>query len=144
MNGNNGGGNPDEGLNSIVPVALKEVESLRALQRQDGAVENSPGHKLGVVMTIITAEGDDKDYRQILKRARWANQEQRDKFVKAIAVCRLVGAKVAEKVLLDLITANSAGDNGVWIREASDALNHTTLTTYNRGQKKDGYERPKG
>lgn len=122
------------------------IVRLSELQRQDGiiteAMDKMMGKGLGVIQTIITAEADDENYRQILKRARWQSQEQRDKFVKALAVCRITGAKRAARTLLDLITANSAGDDGVWIRETESMLTHTTLTTreeIDRKKKHDDY-----
>jgi len=116
------------------------VVRIGELQRQDGiiteAMDKMRGQGLGVIQTIITAEADDKNYRQIIKRARWKNQEQRDKYIKALAVCRVTGAVKAAQTLLDLITAESAGDDGVWIHEAKDMLTHTTLTTREEIEKK--------
>ena len=122
------------------------IVHIGELQRQDGiiteAMDKNRGQGIGVVQTLITAEQEDKNYRQILIRARWKNQEQRDKFVKALAVCRLVGAKKAEQTLLDLITADQAGDEGAIRREAIEGLTHTTLTTrsdIDRKKKRDDY-----
>ena len=109
------------------------IVRIGELQRQDGiiaeAMDKSTKQGLGVIQTLITAEDDDKNYRQIFKRARWKNQEQRDKYVKAYAMCRIVGAHKAGKVILDLVTADSAGDNGEIMKEAIDGITHTTLTT---------------
>ena len=109
------------------------IVHIGELQRQDGiiteAVDKSIGRSLGVIQSIITAEEDDKNYRQIFRRARWKNQEQRDKYVKAFAMCRITGAVKAAQTLLDLVTADSAGDEAVWIHEAIEGLTHTTLTT---------------
>ena len=120
------------------------IVRIGEMQRQDGiiteAMDKMIGRNLGVIQTIITAESDDENYRQILKRARWKNQEQRDKFVKALAVCRITGAKKAAKTLLDLVTADSAGDNAVWIGEAIEGLTHTTLTTREEISKKKKYD----
>ena len=120
------------------------VVRMGEMQRQDGimaeALDKSINKSLGVIQTLITAEEDDVNYRQILIRARWKNQEQRDKFVKAIAVCRLVGAKAAAKTLFDLITADSAGDNGAIRIEAVEGITHTTLTTREELSKKKKHE----
>jgi len=124
------------------------IVRIGELQRQDGliteAIDKGRGQNLGVIQTIITAENDDKDYRQILKRARWKNEEQRDKFVKALAVCRITGAVKAAQTLLDKITADSAGDDGVWIRETIEGLTHTTLTTHEQIDKKKRYQNGNG
>lgn len=122
------------------------VVRMGEMQRQDGiiaeAMDKSINKSLGVIQTLITAEENDANYRQILIRARWKNQEQRDKFVKAIAVCRMVGATQAAKTLLDLITADSAGDNGAIRSEAIEGITHTTLTTREElKKKKDDYNR---
>ena len=116
------------------------IVHIGELQRQDGiiteSIDKSIGRSLGVVQSIITAEEDDKNYRQIFRRARWKNQEQRDKYVKAFAMCRIVGAVKAAKTLLDMVTADSAGDSGVWIHETGEMLTHTTLTTREEIDKK--------
>jgi len=119
------------------------IVRIGEMQRQDGiiaeAMDKSIGHNLGVIQTLITAEADDKNYRQILIRARWKNQEQRDKFVKALSVCRMVGATQAAQTLLDLITADSAGDDGALRHEAVEGITHTTLTTRDELSKKKKY-----
>lgn len=138
----NGDGN---GKKTIEQMAQEKaygglIVRIGELQRQDGiiteAMDKMRGQGLGVIQTIITAEAEDKNYRQIIKRARWKNQEQRDKYIKALAVCRVTGAVKAAQTLLDLITADSAGDDGVWIQEAKDMLTHTTLTTREEIDKK--------
>jgi len=144
-NDNDGKGN---GKKTIEQMAQEKaygglVVRIGELQRQDGiiteAMDKRLGQGLGVIQTIITAEPDDKNYRQIFKRARWKNQEQRDKYVKAYAACRITGAVKGAQTLLDLITADSAGDDGVWIREAIEGLTHTTLTTHEEISKKKKY-----
>jgi len=143
MNEDNGNGRKsiedmaqDKALAQFFPGATIRIDDL---VRRDGMIAESidkAQNKTGsVIMTMITAEQDDANYRQILKRGRWANQEHRDKYVKALAVCRITGAKKAAQVLLDLITADSAGDDGVWIREATEALTHTTMTWDNNNRK---------
>lgn len=116
------------------------IVHIGELQRQDGiiteSIDKSIGRSLGVIQSIITAESDDKNYRQILRRARWKNQEQRDKYVKALSMCRIVGAVKGAKTLLDLVTADQAGDNGIWIHETGEMLTHTTLTTREEIDKK--------
>ena len=66
--------------------------------------------------------------------------EQRDKYVKALATCRMTGAVKAATTLLDLITADSSGDDGALMREAIEGITHTTLTTRDElNKKKNGY-----
>ena len=135
MNDENGNGHHGKTIEQMAKEKAFGGLVLRIgeLQRQDGiiteAMDKSISHNLGVIQTLITAELDDKNYRQILLRARWKNQEQRDKYVKALAVCRMTGASRAEHTLLDLITADTAGDEGIARREAGDWLTHTTLIT---------------
>ena len=116
------------------------IVRIGELQRQDGiiteAMDKGAARNLGVMQTLITAEEDDKNYRQILIRARWKNQEQRDKYVKAIAVCRMTGAVKAMQTLLDLITADTAGDNGIIRQETLEGMTHTTFTSKNEMGKK--------
>jgi len=139
----------DNGGKSIEQMAQEKsfkglIVRMGEMQRQDGiiaeAMDKSIGQGLGVIQTLITAEPDDKNYRQILIRARWKNQEQRDKFVKALAVCRMTGATQAAQTLLDLITADSAGDNGAIRHEAVEGITHTTLTTREELSKKKKYD----
>lgn len=105
---------------------------LKTLQRQDGliaeAIDKSRNQNQGVIMTILTAEQDDKNYRQILKRARWKNPEEIDKAVLALGEARMTGAKNAEQIILDRVTAHSAGIDAQIIRESYEALTHTTFT----------------
>ncbi len=120
--------------------AFKGVKvRLGELVRQDGimaeAMDKAIDKGRGVIETLITADGD-KDYRQILKRGRWKSQEQRDKYVKALAVCRLTGAVQAAQTLLDMITADTAGDNGALIHEAFEGITHTTFTSRSEMDKK--------
>ena len=135
----------DNGKKTIEDLALEKrfeglILNMGDMVRQDGiiaeAVDKSKAQSLGVIQTMITAETDDANYRQMLKRARWKNQEHRDKFVKAIAVCRMTGAVKAAKTLFDLITADSAGDDGAWIQETIEGLTHTSLTTKSEIEKK--------
>jgi len=120
------------------------IVRIGEMQRQDGiiaeSIDKSRGQGLGVIQTLITAEPDDKNYRQILKRARWKNQEQRDKYVKALAACRITGAVQAAQTLLDLITADSAGDGGALMHEAIEGITHTTLTTREEISRKKKYD----
>jgi len=143
MADNNGG-------KSIEEMALEKgfgglVVRLGEMTRQDGiiteAMDKMRGRNLGVIQTMITAEDDDKNYRQILKRARWKSEEQRDKYIKALAMCRITGAIKAAQVLFDKITADSAGDKGEWIRETIEGITHTTITTHDElSKKKKGYD----
>ncbi len=113
---------------------------LSELQRQDGliarSIDESARHNAGVIMTTITAIPDDKDYRQILKRARWTSAEEMDLYVHALAVCDYTGAVQAKKHLLDRITAHSAGIDGKGEHDALEAITHTTLTTREELDKK--------
>jgi len=136
---------PDgDGGKSIEQMAKEKVFkgatiNLSDLKRQDGllaeAIDKAAGHKDGVIQTFIHAEAEDKDYRQILKHALWKSREEMDKAVNALAVCRMTGAVRATQVLLDRITAHSAGENGQLMHESYEALTHTTFTT-NYGDRK--------
>lgn len=118
---------------------------IRTLMRQDGLIAESldkgQQQRLGVIQRAITAVTDDKDYRQILKLARWRGQEHIDRTLNAIASCRTCGATKAMQFILDKITAESAGINAEGLREAFEALTHTS-TTYdwrNNGNKKNDH-----
>ena len=134
-----------DGKKTIEQMAQEKAYSglivrIGELQRQDGiiteSIDKSIGRGTGVIMSVITAEEKDENYRQIFSHARWNNQEQRDKYVKAYSMCRITGAKKAAKTLLDMVTADAAGDEGVWIRETESMLTHTTLTTREEIDKK--------
>jgi len=136
MNGN--GDNQDEILEG--QNFKGAIVKLSELQRQDGliaqAVDKSVRHNQGVILTTIMAIPDDKDYRQILKGARWKSTEEIDLYCQALAVCDYTGAVNAAKYLLDRITAHSAGIDWEGIHEALVALTHTTLTTRSELDKK--------
>lgn len=110
------------------------------LRRQDGLIAESldkAGHRnLGVIQTTITAEQDDKNYRQILIRGRWRSREEMDKGANALAVCDICGARKARQYLLDRFTIHTAGQDGAAIHDALEALTHTTFITENKQKKK--------
>lgn len=116
------------------------IIKLSELQRQDGliaeSIDKSTRHNQSVIMTTITAVPDDKDYRQILKRAIWKSTEEMDLYCNALAVCDFTGAKHARQHLLDRITAHSAGVEGKIQHDALEALTHTTFTTQSLLDKK--------
>lgn len=114
---------------------------LSELQRRDGliaeSIDKAGKHGEGVIQTFIHAQADDKDYRQILKHALWKSREEMDKAVNALASCDITGAVKAKKVVLDRITAHSAGIDGQLMHESYEALTHTTFTTdYSHGRKR--------
>jgi len=129
----------DDGHETIEELAKKKAAfpggtiNLKELIRQDGliaeAVDKAGHHGEGVIQSFIHAQSDDKEYREILKHALWKSREEMDKAVNAMAVCRLTGAVNAMKVLLDRITAHSAGENFQLMHESYEALTHTTFTT---------------
>ena len=118
---------------------------LSEMMRQDGliaeALDKQNKHNLGVVQTFITAIDDDKSYRQILKLARWRNARHREIYVKALNACRITGAWNAWKTLLDMITAEAAGEDGALMHEAASALTHTSITTREEIERKQKYDR---
>lgn len=121
------------------------VVNLGELQRQDGmittALSNANTQGMGVLQTLlraIPAASDDDDYREIIKRGRWKNQEHRMKYIKALDLCRRTGAVKAKQLLLDMITAESAGDNAALNHEILDGLNHTTFTSREEISRKNG------
>jgi len=121
---------------------------LSEMMRQDGliaeALDKQNRHNLGVVQTFITAIDDDKNYRQILKLARWRNARHREIYVKALNACRITGAWNAWRTLLDMITAEAAGEDGALMHEAAAALTHTSITTREEIERKQKYERGRG
>lgn len=122
-----------------------EVDLIE-LMKQDSLVAQSldkaSHQRLGVIQRVITSVNDDSEYRQILKLARWRSQEHIDRTLNAIAACRTCGATKALKFIFDKITAESAGINSENLKEAFEALTHTS-TTYdwrsNQYGKKNGH-----
>ena len=101
------------------------------LQRRDGEITEAVRQSLrtqgqGVIQTLITAETDE-NYRQIILRARWENKKQRRLFMKAIGICARANAKWGLRLLLDVVTADTAGDNGIARREAGEWLTHQSI-----------------
>jgi len=149
--------NEDDGQSSGLKPTLTEalrdaartgaVVKLSELRRQDGLIarslDNARAQNLGVVQTLITAIDDPSHYRQILKLGRWRNQKHIEVYVKALNVCRITGARNAECTLLDMITAQSAGENAALMHEAVEALTHTTFTTREDIERKKRNDRPK-
>ena len=139
-------GEEDNGDGIVEKMAMEKafkggIIDLHELQRRDGliveGIDKAGNHNIGVIQTFVHAEADDKDYRQILKHALWKSREEMDKAVNALAVCRITGATNAMKVLLDRITAHSAGIDGQLMHESYEALTHTTFTTnYSKDKKK--------
>ena len=143
---NNGNGNGDAAIKTLEEIAsLKTIDNnvirLGQLARQDGliaeSIDKSAKQGQGVIQSVLSAN-DDEEERQILKHALWKSQEQRNLYVIALSHLRLTGATNARQTLLDLITANSAGDNGWLITESYHALNHTSIMT---GSSNDGKRR---
>lgn len=117
---------------------------LGDLQRQDGliaeAIDKAQSRNLGVIQTVITAEQDDNNYRQILKRGVWKSTHEMDLAVAALAECEKTNAKQGKKVILDRITARSAGLNGQLISQALEALTHTHFITNSDNQRRRHYD----
>lgn len=122
---------------SLEAVREKNIIRLGQLTRQDGliaeAIDKSAKQGLGVIQSVLTAN-DDEEERQILKHALWKDQEQRVKYVRALSDCRLTRAVNGRQTILDLISANSAGDNGWLILQSYHALNHTSYTLNDANQ----------
>lgn len=134
---------------SLDELAQKQVfegvtVDMGTLRRQDGiitqAMDKLTRTNLGIIQRFITAENKDDEYRQIIKNAVWKTTEEQDKAVLAIAECRLTGATKALKIILDRLTARSAGVNG-WLQIwAADALTHTTFISQNMQAKGKKYD----
>ena len=111
------------------------------LVRKDGliteALDKQMGAKLGVIQRFITAVEKDEDYRQILKFVPWRSTQEQDKATNALACCRITGATEVTRIILDRLTARTAGLNGWLIREAMEGLTHTTFTSQEYNYKKD-------
>lgn len=145
-------GNNNHEPKTVMDIAKKKAfegafVKLEDLQKQDGMIADAlaglSNQTMGVIQTLITAispKDDDIEYRQILLRARWKDEEQRQRYVKALAVCRMVGAKKAAQTLLDLITAQSAGDGAELRHDAIEGITHTTFTTREEYAKRKKYE----
>jgi hypothetical protein len=136
--------NDNNGKKTIVDIArektfLGATVTLDELVRRDGQIAESldkaNGQRLGVIQRALTPSTDE-DYRQILKLAVWKSPEEMDKAVNALAECDITGADTIKKIILDRITAHSAGTSGYLLHEAFEALTHTTFTSQNIEQRK--------
>jgi hypothetical protein len=125
------GGDNSEDTTSIdeITAALEQANKLRKMATEGGNVTAvDKQHNVGVIQGILSAVADDKNYRQILKQGLWKSPEEMDKAVNALACCDVTGAKKVKRIILDKITAHSAGVNGYLLRTAIDGLNHSTYT----------------
>ena len=123
---------------------IDEVEDLLSgAEKQkkmvaDGNLTSVSRETSGVIQKLLTAEESDKSYRQILKMANWKSTEEMDKAVNALACCDMTGATNVKTIILDKITAHSAGEKSALIRLALEGLTHTTITSNRYDSKKRG------
>lgn len=137
----------EKALGNSIPGAKVKLEDL---EREDGvlakAAENIFRNNLGVLQRAMSAVEDDEHYRQLLKLARWEKPQQYMCTCAALAECRLIGDEEGIKMILDVVTAQSAGEKGGLLHAILEALTHTTFTTNYTGNKKhwwNGNGKPK-
>ena len=106
-----------------------EAQKLKQAQESGNFYNADTQARMGVIHSLLQAKAKDIEYRYILKTTKWANREEQDRAVKALAVCDLTGAVKARRVLLDLLTARSGGEKFELVHMALDALTRTTINT---------------
>jgi len=103
------------------------------LKREDGLLTRSSPNTQSLLHRVITAIGDNKDYRQELKIALFATSDEADEAVSALDECFALG--MDSTPIINQIIARSAGKNHDLLYEALRTLTHTTFTTnYQKGK----------
>lgn len=109
---------------------LKKVIPIGNLARQDALIREQlkSSQNQGVIMTVLNP-AQDEDINQIFRQAKWANEEQRARYVNAYQKAECVNSEYAMEYIKRRINANTAGDEGWLILASHNALNHTSFTT---------------
>lgn len=119
--------------------------TLGQLEREDGiiaqAAENMNRNATGVLQRAMSAVENDEHYRQLLRLAYWDNPQQYVRTCAAIAECRLIGDDEGIRMIIDVITAQSAGLKGGLLHDIFEALTHTTFNTNYSGNNKHWWQR---
>ncbi len=133
----------DQAVGQIFPGARV---GLSQLEKEDGiiakAAENIGRNSAGVLQRSMSAVENDEHYRQALKIAYWDNPQQYVKTCAAIAECRLCHDIEGLRMIVDVVTAQSAGIKGGLLNAIFNALTHTTFNA-NVSGKKDAYDKQK-
>ena len=109
------------------------VIDVSDLKREDGLLTRSSPNTQSLLHRVITAIGDNKDYRQELKTALFATSDEADEAVSALDECFALGMDPTP--IINQIIARSAGKNHDLLYEALKTLTHTTFTTnYQKGK----------
>ena len=109
------------------------VIDVNDLKREDGLLTKSSPGTQSLLHRVITAIGDNKDYRQELKTALFATSDEADEAVSALDECFTLGMDPTP--IINQIIARSAGKNHDLLYEALRTLTHTTFTTnYQKGK----------
>lgn len=137
-------GNDDDG-HGIVEETVDEAfdESfkgarldLKKLRRDDGILTRPGPGGQSLLHRVISAIGDNKDYRQELKIALFNSSDEADNAVAALEECSELGMNSTP--IIDQIIARSSGRNHDLLFEVLRTLTHTTFTTnYQKGQKSE-------
>jgi len=121
-------GHEEDGL--IIKGPTIDVNELK---REDGLLTRSSPQYQSLLHRVITAERDNKNYRQELKTALFVSSDEADEAVSALDECFALGMDPTP--IIDQIIARSAGKNHDLLYEALRTLTHTTFTTnYQKGR----------
>ena len=119
------------------------VIDVEKIKRQDGLFTIGSTQSQSLLHRVISAEKDNKNYRQELKTALFATSDEADEAVSALSECTVLGMDPTP--IIDQIIARSAGKNHDLLYEALRTLTHTSFTTNyqkEKNAKQRGSNRP--
>lgn len=115
--------------------------NLKDLKRGDGILTRSSPGSQSLLHRVISAIGDNKDYRQELKIASFGSSDEADNAVAALEECFELGMNPTP--IIDQIIARSSGLSHDLLYEVLKTLTHTTFTTnYQKGKKSERRSSP--
>jgi hypothetical protein len=121
---NDGHGESDSPEEIALRGAFLKVEDLK---REDGLITRPQQSYQSLLHAVIHAIEKNQDYRQELKVALFANSDESDLLVSAIAECHDLG--MDETPIIDQMIARSAGKNHDLLYKIFDTLTHSTFTS---------------
>ena len=100
--------------------------NLADLKRPGALITNANRQYMSVLQTAQRTITSDDDYRQELKTALWASDEEYFNWCNAYAEAKRYGAPV--DWLINLLIARNAGIDGARLKVIMDTISHTTYT----------------
>lgn len=114
---------------------LVNPDPLKTAERKvRGALMSNKNNDHQGVLRYTLASHNNNEYRQELKMLNFANSDEADEFVSAIAECKALGMDTTP--IIDQALARSAGVKHEFIHRAFDALTHQTHSIYTNYNKK--------